>query len=252
MRIQCSGAGVEYSTRDGSRKVLSDISLSCGRGEFVSVVGASGCGKTTLLRLLAGMLAPSEGEVSATPESNDGPGGILLVRQEGGLFPWMTAIENAAFGLEMQGVPSQAREEWARAALAGYGLEGFERAYPYQLSSGMKQRVAVIRAFLSQPAILLMDEPFGALDPLTRLSLQQELAAAYEERTSLGVVFVTHDIDEAILLSDRVLCLSGSPGGLTREWKIDLPRPRRAESTLAPAFIACKRELLGALGITHD
>jgi NitT/TauT family transport system ATP-binding protein len=175
-----------------------------------------------------------------------------LVFQENSLFPWLTALENACFGLAMQAVPKAVREQKALALFERYGLAGREGAYPQQLSLGMKQRVALIRGFLSNPPLLLMDEPFAALDAQSRLMLQQDLIALWEEREHVGVVFVTHDVEEAILLSDRVVILSHRPASIVAEVAISLPRPRTPASTLEPDFIQLKRRILGHLGVSVE
>lgn len=225
------------------------VSFETKSGEFVSVLGPSGCGKTTLLRLLTGALKPDSGAVDRKPEHGDGPAGALLVRQENSLFPWMTALDNAAFGLEMQSVVRAERERLARAALRKFGLADFESAYPRELSSGMKQRVALARAFVSRPAALLLDEPFAAVDAQTRLQLQQELLDAWSDALRLSVIFVTHDIDEAILLSDRVIVLTAKPATVHASVEIPLPRPRPPATSLDPRFLAIKRNLLSMLGV---
>ncbi len=227
--------------------VLRDISFETRTAEFLAILGPSGCGKTTLLRLLAGSLQPREGRIrfSSTPAG----GGALLVRQENSLFPWMTALDNACFGLAMHGVPRTERESKAAELFSRFGLEGKQGAYPHQLSLGMKQRVAVIRGFVSNPALLLMDEPFAALDAQTRMSLQQELLALWEQWKHVGVIFVTHDVEEAILLSDRILVFSRRPGSIVADLRVDLPRPRDASLTVDPDFVDLKRRVLQYLGV---
>jgi NitT/TauT family transport system ATP-binding protein len=176
---------------------------------------------------------------------------ILLVFQEHGLFPWMTVLDNAAFGLEMQGVGKKEREGRAMELLQRFGLAGRERSYPNQLSAGMKQRVAVIRSFISRPSILLMDEPFAALDYQTRLRLQQELLELWEQEHK-SVVFVTHDIEEAILLSDRILVFSAQPGTVVAEFRVDFSRPRNTAVTLEEKFSQLKMRILGKLGLSSS
>jgi NitT/TauT family transport system ATP-binding protein len=248
MIVSSQNVEMVFSQRGTSRAALTDLTFRTHPGEFLSIVGPSGCGKTTLLRLLAGLLQPTGGRIELIHEPADGRGGALLVRQENALFPWKTALENAAFGLEMQGVPRPEREARAHQMLQRFRLNGAEHAYPRELSLGMKQRVAVIRVFLSNPALLLLDEPFGALDAQTRMELQQELLTVWSESANLGAVFVTHDVDEAILLSDRILVFSDRPGTVLGEFTVHLPRPRPAELALESDFLALKGRLLAAIG----
>jgi NitT/TauT family transport system ATP-binding protein len=242
---------VSFPASGGEVPVLRDLSFETGQGEFLTVVGPSGCGKTTLLRTIAGVVRPREGEVQRIITAADTNRRVLLVFQENSLFPWMTALENAAFGLEMQGVEKAERERRAGELLRRYGVAGREGAYPHELSLGMKQRVAVIRCFLSDPAVLLMDEPFAALDVQTRLKLQQELLDLWEQNHKT-VVFVTHDCEEAVLLSDRVLVLSPQPATVIAELRIPFPRPRGAALTLEGDFLALKREIARKLGMIAE
>jgi NitT/TauT family transport system ATP-binding protein len=245
--LNCRHVGVDYPAVGGLVHALEDVTFETRAGEFLSVVGPSGCGKTTLLRVLAGLIQPTHGRVER-PGHLKGKHRTLIVFQEHGLFPWMTVIENAAFGLEMQGVSKGERESRALELLDRYGFRGRERAYPHQLSLGMKQRVAVIRCFLSDPPVMLMDEPFAALDCQTRLTLQQELLELWEQNHKT-VVFVTHDMDEALLLSDRVLVLSAQPGTVRAEFAVPFPRPRTAELTLEEEFLSLKRRIAQELGM---
>ena len=246
MRFSCTDLSVVFAS--GSRRVtaLDRLSIDGRHGEFLTLIGPSGCGKTTLLRVIAGILPPEAGTITFEPEVVAGSGQCLLVYQEDSLFPWMTVLENAAFGLEMKGVPSERRSQLARELLSSYGLGGREKAYPHQISAGMKQRVAVIRAFLSDPEILLMDEPFAALDSPTRIALQTDLVELWRKREK-SVVFVTHDVDEAIYLSDRVLVMQPAPGRVIAEVPVALPREGRREAMLSERFLELKREILGHL-----
>jgi NitT/TauT family transport system ATP-binding protein len=221
----CDSLGFRYSTKDGSIEALQNISLSASGHEIVSVVGPSGCGKTTLLKILAGLLEPTSGAIRFTPGSNGDRPKRALVFQDHGVFPWLTVIDNVAFGLEMQGVRTAERRDRARHFLERVGLEEFADRHPHELSVGMRQRVGIARAFVSDFPILLLDEPFGALDAQTRLLLQEELLEIWEEERKLAV-FITHDIEEAILLGDRVAVMSGRPGRILEEIRIPLPRPR--------------------------
>jgi NitT/TauT family transport system ATP-binding protein len=227
---------------------LRDLTFCGGDGEFLTFLGPSGCGKTTLLRVLAGLLAPESGAVHRVAGPDDRNSSVLLVSQEHNLFPWMTASANAAFGLEMQGVPRAEREARASDLLARLGCAGKERAYPGQLSMGMKQRVAVARCFLGRPAVMLMDEPFAALDCQTRMVLQQEVLDLWEQDRKT-VVFVTHDVDEAILLSDRILVLSEGPGTVVAEYQVPLPRPRHALLEMNGELWDLKQRILTSLRV---
>jgi NitT/TauT family transport system ATP-binding protein len=251
MWLRCEDLAVAFASRNGGVQALAGVTFEAREGEFLSIVGPSGCGKTTLLRTLAGLIGPSQGRVEWRGPNGRGRADVLLVFQENSLFPWMTVLENAAFGLEMQGVAKEAREARARELLGRFGFTGREQAYPHQLSLGMKQRVAVIRCFLSNPAVLLMDEPFAALDCQTRLTLQQELLDLWEENHKT-VVYVTHDVEEAILLSDRILILSPQPGRMIAEFRVPFSRPREASLTLSEDLLQMKRQISSALGMQAE
>jgi len=246
LRFLCQKVSVSFESAQGSTLALDRVSLEILPGEFVAVVGPSGCGKTTLLRTIAGLLKPAAGSVDL--ESIGAR--ALMVYQENSLFPWMNVLDNACFGLEAQRVPREEREARALPLLRRFGLGGRERAWPHQLSAGMKQRVAVIRSFLSRPDLLLMDEPFGALDCHMRGILQRELLDLWEQERAT-VLFVTHDVDEALLLSDRVLVMSGSPGTVRAEISVDLERPREADVTLTERFLDLKRRVWGNMLISR-
>jgi len=239
---------VTFKTAAGDVEALRDVSFETREREFLSIVGPSGCGKTTLLRVLARLISPRQGRVEYLNRNEGKQGPVLLIFQEKSLFPWMTVLENATFGLAMQGVAKEVRERQALIWLASFGLGGRENSYPSQLSLGMKQRVAIVRAFLSQPSLLLMDEPFAALDYQSRLALQQELLQLWE-REHKSVVFVTHDIDEAILLSDRVLVLRRQPGTVIGEYAVRFSRPRSTDLTLHTEFLKLKRTIADLLGL---
>jgi NitT/TauT family transport system ATP-binding protein len=236
--VTIEGLGKSYARPDGtSQAALSDVSLVLGRGEFVSILGPSGCGKSTLLYMVGGFVRPSAGRILAGGRPVEGPGPDRgPVFQEFALLPWKTVLGNVAFGLREQGVPRARAEERARSLIAMVGLKGYEDFHPKQLSGGMKQRVAIARTLAYDPAILLMDEPFGALDAHTRTRLQNDLLAIWE-RDRKSVLFVTHAVDEAVFLSDRVAVMSRAPGRIKAVVPIDLPRPRlRAELLLDPRY----------------
>jgi NitT/TauT family transport system ATP-binding protein len=221
-----------YPTSNGGICALEDVTFSVGAEEFVCIVGPSGCGKTTLLKILAGLVAPTSGTLEFAGGVSDQPR-AALVFQDHGLFPWMTVLDNVAFGLEMRGVSRRERHERARSFIDKVGLGGFARSYPHQLSGGMQQRVGIVRAFVSNPRVLLMDEPFGALDAQTRLVLQDELLRIWRHDRKV-VVHVTHDIEEAVRLGDRVLVMTGRPGRIQEDLAVPLERPREATGGAAP------------------
>lgn len=218
---------VRRERKDEEIRALWGVNLDIHEGEFLAIIGASGCGKSTLLRLIDGLLAPSTGRILMHGEPLTGPGperGVVF--QHSNLLPWRTALRNVELGLESQKVPAAQRRERARTYLDMVGLGGFERAYPSQLSGGMQQRVGLARALAIEPEILLLDEPFGALDAQTRVVLQSELERIWslQRRTA---VLVTHDIEEAIFLADRIMVMSSRPGRVKEMVEVDFPRPRR-------------------------
>jgi len=217
----------------GSHLALAEMSIDVPEGQFVSILGPSGCGKSTLLYIVGGFVKPSSGEVRSRGRVVEGPGPDRgPVFQEFALFPWKTVLGNVAYGLIQQGRPRREAEARARELIARVKLSGYEGFYPKELSGGMKQRVAIARTLAYEPATLLMDEPFGALDAHTRTTLQNELLSLWE-RDRKTVLFVTHSVEEAVFLSDRVVVLSRSPGRIRADMAIDLPRPRlRAELLL--------------------
>ena len=222
------GVSKTFGSADDSQAVraLADVSLEVEEGEFVSIIGPSGCGKSTLLGIAGGLVSGYDGEIFVDGERVRGPHqAVGIVFQEESTFPWRTALANVAFGLEMQGVPKGERDAKAREMIRLMGLGGFTERYPSELSGGMKQRVAIARALVMQPKILLMDEPFGALDEQTRIILGEELLRL-QERLRQTVLFVTHNINEAVQLSDRVVVMSARPGRIKEVVDIELPRPR--------------------------
>ncbi len=230
-------------------EVLRDISLSVRAGEFIAIVGPSGCGKSTLLNVIAGLQEPTSGHVALDGDSNVRRlGRVAYMHQRDLLLPWRTVLENARLGLELQGTPRNEADRRARDLAARFGLRDVEQAYPWRLSGGMRQRVALLRATLPDQAILLLDEPFGALDAITRADLQQWLADVLD-REDKAVVLVTHDVEEALLLADRVLVMSSSPGRIVENITVDLPRPRSSEVVTESRFVELKRRLIAALGL---
>jgi NitT/TauT family transport system ATP-binding protein len=220
-----------------SHLALSDISLTIEEGAFVSILGPSGCGKSTLLYIVGGFVNPTQGEATVKGRTITGPGPDRgPVFQEFALFPWKTVLGNVMYGPRQQGVKSTAAEAQARTLIEMVGLKGYENFYPKELSGGMKQRVALARTLAYHPAVLLMDEPFGALDAHTRTRLQNDLLNIWE-RDRKTVLFVTHSVDEAVFLSDKVVVMTRSPGRIKQVIDIDLPRPRRrAELLLDPRY----------------
>jgi NitT/TauT family transport system ATP-binding protein len=218
-----------YPSSRGRVVALDRLSIQVQSHEFLCIVGPSGCGKTTLLKLIAGIQSPTTGSVQFEKSTPKHTPRCAMVFQEHGLFPWMTLLDNVAYGLEAQGNPVSERRREAERWLKNMGLEHFTRNYPHELSGGMRQRAALGRAFLTNAPVLLMDEPFSALDAQMRLLLQSELLHIWAEKRQT-VVYVTHDIDEAIMLGDRVLVMSRRPGRILEEYRVPLRRPRTPHS----------------------
>jgi NitT/TauT family transport system ATP-binding protein len=213
-------------------EALKDINLTVNKGDFISIIGPSGCGKSTLFGLIGGLNDSTSGEVLIEGERVSGPhSSIGMVFQEESAFPWLTSLENVAFGLKMTGVNKKERQSKAKGMIDLVGLSGFENHYPGELSGGMRQRVAIARTLVMDPEIILMDEPFGALDEQTRVLLGEELLRICE-RIGATVLFITHSISESVMLSDRVYVMSGRPGTFKKVIDIDIPRPR-GSSTIA-------------------
>jgi len=233
--------------RGTASAVLDRIDLTVQAREFVCLLGPSGCGKTTILRILAGLLRPDAGSVTIDGRLVTGPGPDRgMVFQDFALLPWADVVTNVAFGLEVRGLDRLAREARARTFVETVGLGGFEHHFPQQLSGGMQQRVGLARALAIDPAILLMDEPFGALDSQTRRGLQDDLLALHA-RSSRTIVFVTHSVDEAVRLGDRIVLLSARPARVEDIIQVDLPRPRPPDLGVLPRFIALKELLWSRL-----
>jgi NitT/TauT family transport system ATP-binding protein/sulfonate transport system ATP-binding protein len=229
-------------------QALEGLSLAVKDNEFVAVLGPVGCGKTTLLRIFAGFLRPSKGSVRCGGSSIDGPGwqrGYVL--QEEAIFPWMTVRENVEFGLLAKGLAPPARRAISDELLALIGLSAFEATYPKELSAGMSKMVEVARVLATDPSILLLDEPFGALDAQTRARMQDALARLWEQRRKT-VLFVTHDAEEALYLADRIVVLSQRPGRVKAQFAVDIPRPRSLETRFSAGFLALKRRVWESTG----
>lgn len=232
-----------FHTKEGSVTALKDINFRTHRREFLSVIGPSGCGKSTLIRILAGLETPSSGQVLLENHPVKGPGPDRgMVFQGYTLFPWLTVKKNVMFGLSIAGHSNITAESEAMQWIDLVGLADFANAYPNQLSGGMKQRVAIARALANQPRVLLMDEPFGALDAQTRSHMQSYLIDIWRN-VDITIIFITHDLDEAICLADRILVLKANPGEVQELIEVPVPRPRRLEQMLEPEFLATKQRL---------
>jgi NitT/TauT family transport system ATP-binding protein len=245
--VEVRNFALSYETVDGSVEAVTDTKIHVNPGEFVSIVGPSGCGKSTLLNAVAGFLKPTAGSVTVDGEAVNGPSAERgMVFQQYSLFPWKTVRENVEFGLKMRGMARSQRERAARTLLGLAGLDAFEKHYPECLSGGMKQRVGIVRALATGPKVLLLDEPFGALDAQTRVIMQQILTNMWQ-RLKISVLFVTHDIDEAIFLSDRVYCMTARPGSIKAEIAIPLERPRQQSMMMSSEFLALRRGLMSLI-----
>lgn len=243
VKLKIDNVRKEYSTRNGTFIALNGVSLDITENEFVCVVGPSGCGKSTLLNIIAGLLEPTSGAVYLDDKQIEGTGverGVVF--QQYALFPWRTVLKNVMFGLEEKKIPKAEATEIAMKYIKAVGLEGFEHSYPKELSGGMKQRVAIARAYAANPEVLLLDEPFGALDAQTRAQLQTELLNTWEQEKKT-CFFITHDVDEAILLAQRVVIMSARPGRIKRIVDIDIPYPKSQETKSDPRFLKLKAEI---------
>jgi NitT/TauT family transport system ATP-binding protein len=247
--IRLAGVSRTFRARGGDVEALRDIDLHVPERQFVAVIGRSGCGKSTLLRLIAGLLAPTAGTVTVAGTPVREPRReVALMQQQPALLPWRTALANVMLPVEILGLPRQEYHARAAGLLDSAGLAGFHHRHPYELSGGMQQRVALCRALIQQPRVLLMDEPFSALDALTREDLAAQLQTLHMAR-SATTVFVTHSIQEAVLLADRVVVLSPQPGRVRRVLDIDIPRPRSFGHNAHLADVAaCVAELHDLLG----
>jgi NitT/TauT family transport system ATP-binding protein len=243
--IEIRRVNYEYTANERAVTALRDVSFGVAESEFICVVGRSGCGKTTLLNILAGFLVPTTGDVLIGGRAVSGRGldrGVVF-QDFAQLFPWRTAQRNVEFGLEMKGVPRDERAKTAQRFLGLVNLESFAGAYPHELSGGMQQRAAIARALAYNPSVLLMDEPFAALDALTRDEMQRLLVDVWRE-TRKTVVYVTHNVAEAVYLADRIVVLTPHPGTVKAEVRVTLPRPR---DPLSVPFVECQKDVVGHL-----
>jgi ABC-type nitrate/sulfonate/bicarbonate transport system ATPase subunit len=247
-KLQLNNITMTFTTRRGDLvTAVDDLSLHVGDRELVSIVGPSGCGKSTVLRVVAGLIRPDSGSVLLDGQPITSPGADRgMVFQTYTLFPWLTVQGNVEYGLKLKRMPAAERERIARDYLEKVGLKGFERSYPKELSGGMMQRVAIARALANDPKVLLMDEPFGALDAQTRTIMQEMLVQLWQQ-TPKTILFITHDIDEALFLSDRVYVMTARPGRIKQTLTVELPRPRTFDMTTSPGFIEQKRMILDAI-----
>ena len=250
--IEIAHVSKTYRTRDGEVPSLRPIDFSVQDGEFVVVVGPSGCGKTTLLKMIAGLLAPSEGEIRVEGRVVTKPhGDVGIVFQSALLLPWRDVLGNVLMPVEVKGLPRGPYEARARALLKMVGLEGFEHKYPYQLSGGMQQRASICRALVHDPKIVLMDEPFGALDAMTRERMNVELQRIQRE-TKKTALLITHSIPEAVFLADRVLVMTERPGAIAAVYDVALPRPRSLDVLSDPVFVALTQTIRKHFDVQKD
>ncbi|MCW6509289.1 ABC transporter ATP-binding protein [Lichenifustis flavocetrariae] len=251
--IELANVQRTFKRGDGTTvQAISDVSLTVPEGEFVCMIGTSGCGKSTLLSMVAGLLEPSDGSIVVDGREIDGPGRERgMVFQKDSVFPWMRVIDNVEYGLKCRGVPASERRAIARTYLQRVGLAHVETAWPRELSGGMLKRVAIATVFANGGKVLMLDEPFGALDYVTRHQLQDVLLDLWDETGGKAarrtILFVTHDVDEALSLADRILVFG--TGRLVDDLRVDAPRPRDTDSLLQPDMVAIKHRLLGHLGL---
>ncbi|MBW4444480.1 MAG: ABC transporter ATP-binding protein [Plectolyngbya sp. WJT66-NPBG17] len=246
-KLEVRGLSKSFTLQNVAMTVLEDINFQLFSREFVCLVGASGCGKSTLLNIVAGLAAPSSGSVLVDGREVTGPGSDRgMVFQNYTLYPWLTVSQNIAFGLKLRKMPRAEQRDRIDYYLNVVGLTQFAKSYPKQLSGGMKQRVAIARALANEPAVLLMDEPFGALDAQTKEQMQQFLLELWEQ-THVTVLMITHDVEEAIFLSQRVYVMSARPGRMKLEVPVGLPEHRDLEMKLSAEFVEIKRQILHSL-----
>ena len=243
VKVHIDNVVKKFNGRNGEMVALNGVTLDIHDNEFICVVGPSGCGKSTLLNIIAGLLEPTSGEVYCDGKLVEGTGtdrGVVF--QQYALFPWLTVKKNVRFALEMRGIKGKEADELAMKYLEKVDLTKFANHYPKELSGGMKQRVAIARAYAAEPQVLLMDEPFGALDAQTRTQLQSELLQTWE-RDMKTCFFITHDVDEAIILAQKVIVMSARPGRVKAIIDIDIPYPRDQETKMSPRFLELKNEI---------
>lgn len=246
-KLQVIGLTKTYDDNMGHTVAIDNVNLEAHESEFVMIVGPSGCGKTTLINMIGGLDKPTSGQVLLDGKEVTGPGADRgMVFQGYSLFPWLSVRKNIEFGLKMKGINPKEREDIAREYIELVGLNGFEDALPKQLSGGMKQRVAIARTLANKPEMLLMDEPFGALDAQTRV-VMQELLSDISRKTKTTILFITHDIDEAVLLGERVYVMSRRPGTVKDVIKVNLPEERHHECLLLPEFLETKKKIMDML-----
>ncbi|WP_274361817.1 ABC transporter ATP-binding protein [Paenibacillus thermotolerans] len=247
VKLELRSVGKTYAIGKGTVQVLKDVSLTVAEGEFVSIVGPSGSGKSTLFHMIGGLTEPSEGDIVLDGRRTNGERGLIsYMPQHDSLLPWRTILDNVILSQELAGIPKARAKEQAEKSLERVGLKGYERAYPHQLSGGMKQRASFLRALLSPRELMCLDEPFGALDALTRMDMQQWLLRIWED-TRRSVLFVTHSIEEALLLSDRVYVLTGKPASVSEAIVVPFGRPRDESITSQSEFLELKRRIYGSL-----
>lgn len=245
--VECRNVCKTFQTPDGEHQVIKDLNLEAKENEFLVLFGPGQCGKTTIMNMIAGFEKATEGSMKflgneiVKPEPSRG-----VVFQSTALFPWMTTMGNVEYGLKMAGVKKEERQKRAQKYIDLVGLQGFEHSFPVQLSGGMKQRVGIARAYCNEPNLMLMDEPFGALDAQTRYLMQEELQRIWEAEKRT-VIFVTNNIEEALYLADRILVLTNCPAKVKKEYVIDLPRPR---SLVSPEFLALRKEITSIMDST--
>ena len=245
IKVSIQGVEKKYNTRKGEVVALNGVDFDIKENEFICVIGPSGCGKSTLLNIIAGLLEPTSGQILVDGKPINGTGtdrGVVF--QQYALFPWLTVKKNVEFGLKLKGLSKEECDAIAMKYLKMVELEKFADSYPKELSGGMKQRVAIARAYAMNPEVLLMDEPFGALDAQTRTQLQSELLKAWQEENKT-CFFVTHDIEEAIVLATRVVIMSARPGRIKEVVDIDIPYPRNQETKMSDRFIELKNHIWG-------
>jgi ABC-type nitrate/sulfonate/bicarbonate transport system ATPase subunit len=246
-KLQVQGVTKRFRHSGGSLTVLEDVNLHLSKSEFVCIAGASGCGKSTLLSIIAGLLPPCDGRILVDGAAVPGPGSDRgMVFQSYTLYPWLTVANNVAFGLTLRRLPKAQVRDRVAYFLDIVGLSAFAKAYPKELSGGMKQRVAIARALINEPEVLLMDEPFGALDAQTKEKMQQFMLELWE-KTRTSILMITHDLEEAIYLAQRVYVMSAHPGRIEQEIEVDLPAERDLDLKLSPKFIQAKRHLIESL-----